>query len=211
MQNINYYTSERLEIFPFIPRNVKKTLDVGCGTGKFSKLLKEDRDIETWGIEAVEPVAQDAKKNIDHVLTGTYETVCDDLPLNYFDCIFFNDVLEHMLCPEACLLRIKENLRENGVLIASIPNVRHISVLKEIMIRKDWHYREFGILDKTHFRFFTKKSIIRMFHECGYDITVTGINKGRGAWKCELINILTFGLLFNDIKHVQYLVVAKKK
>ena len=211
MQDTNYYSSIRQEIYPYIPQNIRKTLDVGCGSGEFSKFLKTERDVETWGIEMVESVAEKAKNNIDNVLIGTYESVFNTLPENYFDCVFFNDVLEHMPNPEDCLMKLRDKLQENATIIASIPNVRHLSILKEFLIKKDWRYRDFGILDRTHLRFFTRKSIGRMFSECGYNYKLTGLNKGKDSWKCDLLNISTLGLLFNDIKYIQYIVVAHAK
>lgn len=207
----HYYFGEKKEIIPFIPQDIKKTLDVGCASGSFSVHLKNVFDTETWGIEMVEEIASIAKTKLDHVLTGSFDDVHESLPKSYFDCIFFNDVLEHMADPESCLRKIKENLIQGGIVIASIPNIRHINALKGLLIHKDWKYVDSGIMDRTHLRFFTKKSIIRMFHDCGYEIKqIKGTNSISPYCLTSIINLLTFKAL-DDIKHQQFVVVATSR
>lgn len=208
MQNTDYYSFERNEVFQFIPQGIEKTLDVGCAAGAFSSKLKKERNIETWGIEMEKAAAEIAKTKLDNVLIGSFDEIADTLPLEYFDCIFFNDVLEHMPYPEACLTKIKTHIQRNGRIIASIPNIRYIDVLKELILQKDWHYKDSGILDRTHLRFFTKKSIIRMFKDCGYTIDqIKGINGVSHFCLTSLINKVLFNSL-EDIKYKQFVVVA---
>lgn len=208
---LNYYTNERKEIYPFIPENITKTLDIGCATGGFSAGLKAVLNIETWGIEIVESAAKEADLKLDKVLHGSYDEVSCHLPKNYFDCIFFNDVLEHMTNPESCLLQVKENLAEGGHIVASIPNMRYVEVLKELIFKKDWKYKDSGILDKTHLRFYTKKSMRRMIEDCGFKVEqMEGI---RSVGPYCLTSIINFFLLnkLEDIKHQQYVIVASVK
>lgn len=208
MKDSDYYSSDRKEIFPFIPHGIKKTLDVGCATGVFSAKLRKERSTEAWGIEMLEEAAEIAKTKLDKVLIGSFDEVSDNLPQKYFDCIFFNDVLEHMPYPETCLSKIKTNIHPEGKIMASIPNIRHIEVLRELLFQKDWHYKDSGILDRTHLRFFTKKSIIRMFEDCGYKVDqITGINGVSSFCLTSIINKILFNSL-DDIKYKQFLVVA---
>lgn len=209
--NTNYYSYERKELQSFIPSGITRTLDVGCASGAFSVGLKNDFGVETWGIEMVHDVAEVAKTRLDRVLTGTFDEVYDDLPEKYFDCIFFNDVLEHMPNPEDCLEKIKKCLSPNGCIIASIPNMRYINVLKELVLKKDWEYKESGIMDKTHLRFFTKKSMARMFDKCDYDIKqLRGIHKISPYCLTSIINALLFNRI-EDVKYMQFVVVASPR
>ncbi|MBD8349393.1 MULTISPECIES: class I SAM-dependent methyltransferase [unclassified Dysgonomonas] len=208
MQNADYYSFDRKEIFPFIPQNIEKTLDVGCAAGVFSNKLKKERNPETWGIEMQKEAAEIAKTRLDKVLIGSFDEVSDDLPQQYFDCVFFNDVLEHMPYPETCLTKIKANVHPKGKIIASIPNMRHIEVLRELLFQKDWKYKDSGILDRTHLRFFTKKSIIRMFKDCGYKIDlIKGINSVSPYCLTSILSKLSLNSL-DDIKHKQFIIVA---
>lgn len=208
MKKEEYYFSEREELLPFIPSNIAKTLDVGCASGSFSEQLKKNFNTESWGIEMVEEYALIAKDKLDYALHGTFDEVYQDLPKTYFDCIFFNDVLEHMINPEDCLKKIKTNLQPRKIIIASIPNIRYINSLKNLILKKDWKYEDSGIMDKTHLRFFTKKSIIRMFENCGYKIEkIEGIRSVSPYCLTSIMNCLTFNAL-DDIKHQQFVVVA---
>lgn len=209
--NSDYYSFERKEVQSFIPAGIKRTLDVGCAAGAFSASIKENLDIETWGIEMVADVAEIAKTKLDKVLVGTFEEVHNELPVKHFDCIFFNDVLEHMPDPESCLINIKQHLTSDGCIIASIPNVRFVDVLKDLIFKKDWEYQESGIMDKTHLRFFTKKSMIRMFDKCGYNIKqIKGIHSVSRYSLTSIINLLMFNRI-EDIKSRQFVVVAFPK
>lgn len=206
----SYYGGYREDLFPFIPQEIKKSLDIGCGEGGFSIKLKQDMNTETWGIETDKKSAEIAKENLDKVLIGSYEEVFEQLPEKYFDWIFFNDVLEHMIEPENCLINSLNNLHENGHIMISIPNMRQAKVLSELLIYKDWRYKVSGIQDKTHLRFYTKKSIMRMVNECGYDIEqIFGINP-MNHWMITMVNIITFNF-FEDTKYQQYVVIAKPK
>lgn len=205
----NYYSNNRIEMKKFIPQDAKKILDIGCGEGIFCNSLKKI-DTELWGVEMNEKIGSIAKEKLDKVFVGDISLVLDDLPSNYFDCIVFNDVLEHMINPYSVLKRIKNKLSSNGVVVCSIPNVRHVRVLRDLLFGKQWKYQESGILDKTHLRFFTKKSIKDMFNDADYQILeIRGIN-GTKWWKFFWINIFTFGF-FSDSRFIQFACVAKLK
>ena len=208
MQKQDYYFSERKELISFIPSGIRKTLDVGCASGTFSEQLKKNFNTESWGIEMVEEYAIMAKDKLDHSLHGSFDDVYHNLPENYFDCIFFNDVLEHMIYPEDCLKKIKKNLQPGKTIIASIPNIRYINILKNLLFKRDWKYEDSGIMDRTHLRFFTKKSILRMFEDCGYKIQyIRGIRSVSPYCLTSIINLLLFNSL-DDVKHQQFVVVA---
>jgi len=203
----NYYGMARYEVAAFIPQNIRTILDIGCGQGAFLKLVKDQLGAETWGIEMVIEVAEKAKNNADHILEGKVEDVLNLIPDAYFDCITLNDVLEHLIEPTEVLKMIKPKLSAKGVIIASIPNVWICSNLYELLIKRDWEYKEFGILDSTHLRFFTKISMKRMFEKAGYKlIKQKGINNVT-SWKFKLFNLLTLGA-FNDSKYTQFVCIA---
>lgn len=205
----DYYNKIRFEMIKYLPSNAKKILEVGCGNGVFAEVIKKQNEAEVWGIEMMPNEAAGAAELIDKVFTGTCEEHLEALPANYFDVIYFNDVLEHMVDPYQVLKDLKSKLSPNGVIISSIPNMRYHSALSALLFKKDWKYDTHGIMDFTHLRFFTKKSIVRMFEEAGYQIDVCeGINRTRSI-KPILYNVLTL-FTQRDIFYLQYATVAKK-
>ncbi|MFI5260382.1 MAG: class I SAM-dependent methyltransferase [Candidatus Paceibacteria bacterium] len=205
-----YYTKARIEMLEFVPLNAKKILDIGCGSGIFSALVKKQRNAEVWGVEMANEVAVDAKKKIDVVLVGDITTLLEKLPEKYFDCIICNDVLEHLTNPYSLLSALKEKLSESGVIVFSLPNVRYFGNLKNLLIQKDWHYQDEGILDRTHFRFFTEKSMRRMFNDCGYEIIAMHGLRPIDSWKFSLLNTLVLGNL-SDARYLQFAGTARPK
>ncbi len=208
---IGYYTWGRREMLDFIPTSAKKILDVGCGEGIFGSVIKTERDAEVWGIEICEKAVLNATKRLDKVIISDFENnKTQQLLKGYFDCIVFNDVLEHFKNPWDVLKNASRYLCYNGIIVASIPNVRYFENLKNIVFHKKWEYTEAGIMDKTHLRFFTVKSIEDIFQACGYTIVrLEGIHSKRFPWKFRLFNWLLFNAL-DDTRFRQFACVAQK-
>ena len=207
----SYFCYTRSEMLKFIPSDVCKVLEIGCAEGAFGQLLKDSRKVEVWGVEISESAANKARLKLDHVVIGDFENDKLNIPTSYFDCVIFNDVLEHFRYPWAVLKKTLEYLKKDGCVVASIPNVRYFENLKNIVLHKKWEYVESGIMDKTHLRFFTEKSICNMFKRCGYDIVrIEGIRSERFPWKIGLLNRLLFNAL-DDTKFQQFACVAHRK
>lgn len=192
----------------YLPEDAGKIIDVGCGNGSFAQSVKKKSGAEVWGIEYTREGAREAEKVIDKVFSGSCEENLDSLPDHYFDVAFFNDVLEHMPDPSRLINQFKTKLTSGGIVISSIPNIRYHNALLPILFEKDFKYKSSGVMDYTHLRFFTSKSIRRMFREQGYEILRhEGINRSKSL-KPILYNI---PLLFTqmDIFYPQYATVAK--
>src|SRR5262245_1307757 len=208
----SYYEDARSEMVPFVPPEARAILDVGCGGGAFGALLKSAESTrEVWGVEPVEAIAQTARLRIDRVLVGTFTNPID-LPREYFDEVVFNDSLEHFPEPYSPLELCKSVLKPNGVVVASVPNVRYIENVKHFLIEQDWRYTNDGILDTTHLRFFTKKSLVRTFEEAGYEVLrLRGINRRTWTgWKMALIERLLRGRV-EDMMFLQFALVARPR
>ncbi|GAA4897202.1 hypothetical protein GCM10023311_22480 [Flaviramulus aquimarinus] len=202
-----YYNDDREEMLIYLPKSAKKILDVGCGNGIFATNLKRMNNAEVWGIELMKEEAEIARKELFKVFDGPCEENIELLPDNYFDVIYFNDVLEHLTDPYTVLKKIKSKLNKGGIIISSIPNIRYHNVLIPLIFKKKFEYEAYGVLDRTHLRFFTKKSIKTMYENLGYKIiTHEGINGSRSL-KPILYNI---PMLFTatDIKYPQFATVV---
>ena len=152
----------------YLPQTYERVLEVGCGAGGFFDHLRQP--CEVWGVEPNPEAAQAARKKLHRVLTGRFDRIADELPDGYFDVVVCNDVIEHMDDHDAFLEAIKFKLQPGGHIVGSIPNVRHITALFKLLIAKDWPYSESGILDRTHLRFFTQRSLMRTLRDHGYAI-----------------------------------------
>src|SRR5918992_1179237 len=90
-------------------------------------------------------------------------------PDQRFDVVVYGDVLEHLVDPEAVLLRTARILAPGGYVVASIPNVAHGSVRLSLMAGQ-FRYTDTGLLDRTHLRFFDEAGVEELFEGAGYAI-----------------------------------------
>jgi len=156
------YIGVRNDIISLVPTNAARILDIGCSIGINGKeIKKKNENAEVIGIEIDREMANEAEKNIDKVILGNIEQIklTDYFSIDFFDCIIFADVLEHLKEPWSVLKNAVKHLKPDGVVIISIPNIRHYTTIFNLIFRGYWPYRERGIHDKTHLRFFTLKNI----------------------------------------------------
>lgn len=202
-----YYAQPRPEMLPFVPETAKRVMELGCAEAAFAATVKQRTGAEVWGIEFNEQAAEHARSVIDRVLVGDAEEQIARLPDGYFDAIVCNDVLEHLVEPGATLQQLRQKLAPGGVVVASIPNIRFLPALSQVVFRKDFPQEDAGIFDRTHLRFFTRKSIVRLFETAGFTVrNMQGINAYRGPLGV-LLTLITFGY-FSDVFYTQYACVA---
>jgi len=206
--DLQYFSGLRRDMVQFVPSGIQTMLEIGCGVGEFSRVIQQQFDAEVWGIEPNAEAAVLAAAVLKKVLNGTIEANIDNLPDAFFDCICMNDVIEHLVDPWTVLQQLKAKLTPNGVLVASIPNVRHYKNLENLLLRGDWRYTDAGLLDRTHLRFFTPKSMQRFFSECGYRMTRFGGIRQSRKFKLRVLCWLSFGRLW-DIAYLQFAIVAR--
>lgn len=205
----DYYSNVRKEMLEYLPPDARRIIDIGCGSGVFGRAIQNKQNAEVWGLELMPKEAREAEKHLDKVFSGPVEDYLEALPKDFFDVIYLNDVLEHLVDPYKVLKSLKNNLTPNGVVISSIPNIRYHNALIKLLVKKDWEYEEFGVMDHTHLRFFTGKSIRRMYEDLGYKVILhEGINKSRSL-KPYLYNI-PFLFTQLDIRYPQYATIARK-
>jgi SAM-dependent methyltransferase len=200
------YDFDRAELLPFLPDSSRSLLDVGCGSGAFGRLLRSRRPgMELWAVEPDQASALAARDGFDHVLVGHFPDA--RLPRGRFDVILCADVLEHMTSPETALDAARGAVTPAGVMVASIPNVRHWrAVLWPLLRHGTWTYCERGILDRTHLRFFTRRSACELFTGRGWAVeSVTSINMIRRE---RLLSRLSAHVL-DDFLTPQYVVIAR--
>lgn len=168
-----YSTWIRWEIIALVdkPRTQPiKVLEIGCACGGTLLQIKNTYpQAILYGIELNEQASASARQFAD-VIAADIEKAVLPYPEEFFDYIILADVLEHLENPWRALENIKRYLQQGGQILASIPNVMHFSVLRNLL-QGNWIYEAAGILDKTHLRFFTLNQIKSMFEDAGYKVT----------------------------------------
>lgn len=157
-----------MKIASLISKN-SRVLDVGCGTGSTTELIMRETQARVVGIE---PDA--ARKTVAcgrglEVFDGT---LSDDFLREHglFDTIVFADVLEHLPNPGELVLLAERGLAPGGSIVASVPNIAHWSVRLNLL-RGRFDYRDCGIMDATHLRWFTHDALHRFFDRLGFQVT----------------------------------------
>jgi SAM-dependent methyltransferase len=206
-----YFTHSRPEMLPFVPSGARTILDVGCGAGAFGAALKARRsDAVVTGVEIDPRAAEAARARLDRVLTGDALAALASLGDERFDTIVLNDVLEHVVDPEALLRDLAAHVAAGGCVVASIPNVREFFTVVDLALRGRWEYTDEGILDRTHLRFFTRASLDGLFGRGGFALErVVGINR-TGSAKFKLFDLLTLGR-FSEMGYLQWACVARPR
>jgi SAM-dependent methyltransferase len=151
-----------------------RVLDAGCGFAATSERI-EKLGNEVTGIEESAVACEVAGKRISRIVQADLRDA--DLGDEQFDVLIFADVLEHVPWPVGVLKTYLRYVKPGGSVIVSLPNVGLWSVRFAHFFGR-WEYEETGVLDRTHLRFFTRKSARWLLGECGLAPVRTTYNPG---------------------------------
>jgi 2-polyprenyl-3-methyl-5-hydroxy-6-metoxy-1,4-benzoquinol methylase len=145
----------------------KSVLEVGCATGYFTKAMVE-HGCKVVGIELDPAAAAVAEKWAERVVVGDVDRgeLWDDIDDESFDVVLCGDVLEHLRDPLGALRSAVRKLKPDGVVVVSLPNVAHGDV-RLGLLHGAFRYRDLGLLDRTHVRFFTLESSRELLRDAG--------------------------------------------
>jgi 2-polyprenyl-3-methyl-5-hydroxy-6-metoxy-1,4-benzoquinol methylase len=142
----------------------RRLLDVGAADGYLAQLLTE-RGFDVTCVEGNPILASEARRKCACVLLSDLNREVPHIDGTY-DVIVYGDVLEHLQDPLTALLQLNRSLARDGVVLISVPNVAHLWIRIQLMLGK-FDYAERGILDRTHLRFFTRKSFKKFVQDAG--------------------------------------------
>ena len=185
----SYYSLPRADVIELLPRPLGRVLDVGCGEGGASEPLRTAGADRISGIELLPGPAERAGDRYDEVVFGDAIEVVGQLEAP-FDTILCYDVLEHLVDPAALLHRLLEASAPGGHLHVSVPNASHVSLLRDLILRGTFGYAPFGHRDATHLRWFTRRDIVALVGECGWNLVSTAHSP---LHRTEGLNRLTRG------------------
>lgn len=149
----------------------KMVLEIGCANGRMSKLLQAN-GCRVIGIELNAHLAEQAKPYCETVIVGDIEEdgllSCDQ----QFDVVLMADVLEHLAYPDRLLERLHRHLKPGGHIVIAVPNIAYWAMRLTLLFgRFDYSLRG-GLLDSTHLRFFTRRTLEAMVAACGYRMEI---------------------------------------
>ncbi len=147
-------------------------LDIGCGEGELAQELAEQNEVVGVDILSTPRNRGALKDYVQIDLENGSLADNEKLYGSKFDRILLPDVLEHLRNPEKVLSDCQELLAPDGRILVSLPNVANITVRFSLLFGR-WSYSDRGILDKTHVRFYTRKSGKRLIEGCGYRVVQT--------------------------------------
>ena len=184
---------------PALIKSGKRVLDVGCASGYLAERLAQ-KECQIFGIEIDKKAAGKARKYCQQVIETDVEMV-DKLPFseNFFNVIIYSDILEHLRRPDLVLARFSKYLTDDGLIIASIPNIARIEFRLKLALGK-FGYQESGILKKDHLRFFTLATAKKMFQEAGYKIV-----------KIDYTGLGSRIRIFPTLFAFQFIIIAQKE
>jgi 2-polyprenyl-3-methyl-5-hydroxy-6-metoxy-1,4-benzoquinol methylase len=167
-----YYANTRSDLVALLERPLGSVLDVGCGSGGVGPGLRAAGATRLVGVELLPEAAAQARVTYDRVLDGPIDTVIGDLA-ERFDTILCLDVLEHLVDPTGVLVGLHDVVAPDGRLAVSVPNVRHYSVLRDLLVAGTFGYAEHGIRDSTHLRWFTRRDMHSELEATGWRVDRT--------------------------------------
>jgi 2-polyprenyl-3-methyl-5-hydroxy-6-metoxy-1,4-benzoquinol methylase len=163
-----YFANTRADVVAKLPRPLGRVLDVGCGSGGVSRSLRAAGAGPIEGIEINPGAAEKARDVLDAVHVGSVEQILLSGELTgRFDTIVAYDVLEHLADPATVLTA----LRPLGARIhVSVPNARHHSLVRDLVVRGTFGYTDWGHRDRTHLRWFTRRDIEALLTDTGWTV-----------------------------------------
>jgi len=162
--SLDYSFQIRLDLIEMmdLQREGLRVLEIGCACGAtLREIGHRNPTANLYGVELNEKAAEVAAP-FATILSMDVERLDPAEIKERFDYIVMGDVVEHLLDPWAAIQNMRELLVPGGAIVASIPNVAHISNLYNVLGGR-WTYKDMGLLDRTHFRFFTRQEIIKLF------------------------------------------------
>ena len=213
-----YFHNIRKELLDLIPTEKRHShlLEIGAGEGNTLIYAKENGYADfIYGVELCKiDNSNQTNKLFSDFIIANIENIELPFEKSKFDVIICGDVLEHLIDPYEALKKLNRYLKNDGIIIASIPNIREWQTMKTIFFNGDFRYSNAGILDHTHLRFFTKKNIIELFENNEFTVKqIISSNKSSALRYLKRLRFIKFflKLFFEEFTTSQYYIIASKK
>jgi 2-polyprenyl-3-methyl-5-hydroxy-6-metoxy-1,4-benzoquinol methylase len=213
------YTGARLDILRHVTGKALRILDVGCATGANGRyLLAHGHGREVVGIELSPDMAEVARAAYGKVIAGSLDDAEVLRRLSEearFDCAILGDVLEHTVQPDRVLQCVVAQVKDDGQVIVSVPNMQHLDVFLHLFVQGDWPSNDRGIFDRTHIQMFTRKRLLRVLEAAGLETVSLHRNfRARDRLGSRFSSYpfsWVFRRVFKDLFTFQYIAVTRKR
>lgn len=220
-ERVSSYTGNRSDILECIPLSSMTILDVGCSNGALGEeLRKQVPDRRVLGIEFDSDFCAEASKRLNSVIQADmnhFEWI-DHYEPELFDCMIFADVLEHLNDPWQVLRSSVNALAPDGLVVISLPNIRHISALYSIFVKGSFPRLNRGIFDSTHLRWFTLADSIDLCKQAELQVVkvvsrprIVDTPGGRVNTFVDKHSLITSLPLIREFTAYQYILLAKRQ
>jgi SAM-dependent methyltransferase len=212
-----YYSNVRPELVGMLDPEGQNVLEVGCAAGAMGSALLGKGAAQVVGLDVHEPALALARQRLSAAHRVDLNALPElPYPDGHFHIMTFADVLEHLIEPAAVLRHLRRWLSDAGRIQISIPNVRHESVVLPLLVEGRWEYADWGILDRTHLRFFTRQGVLKLLADAGFELEgrMAGVQTGRPPYLAKAVELVE--ALGGDVKRfledcdvVQFVLLAR--
>ncbi len=217
--NLDLQTQNSLSIIIDRIKPNSTILEFGPANGRLTKYLKEQLFCKVYSVEIDKEAAKDAKRYSEEIIVDDIENYSwlEKFNTIEFDYIIFADVLEHLYNPLLVLKKAKSLLKDSGSILISLPNIAHNSIIMELL-DNCFNYQSTGLLDNTHIRFFTKKTIDKLIADSNLQISYeSAVYKSPPQTEfrknyTDIANSIATNLYYHKYGEVyQFIIEAKKR
>jgi SAM-dependent methyltransferase len=175
-RSVGVYASVNEAVLTRIPPTSRNILDLGCGNGALGGVLKHRQSCRVVGVTISEEEAELSERRLDVVWLADLESF-EFPPGERFDCVICSHVLEHLVRPDALLSRLSLSgaLESGGVLVVALPNVLHWRQRLRFL-RGEFRYTDWGLMDRTHLRFYDFTSAQELVCGSGFEISEASVD-----------------------------------
>lgn len=187
--------------YSYIVNQVKKTdkyiLDLGCSSGFIGQQIKKlYKKVIIYGLDYNKRDIIQAKKVLDVAKVSDLNNFKHTDVDQQFNLIILADIIEHLTSPKKLLKQLPYLLKPHGRIVLSIPNFSHYSVVNKLLSQK-WKYDSYGILDKTHVKFYNYKSIVKLLESKKFYIQKINLNQSLPEPSVQILEFIQNKLPLN--------------
>jgi 2-polyprenyl-3-methyl-5-hydroxy-6-metoxy-1,4-benzoquinol methylase len=154
------------EVLRWVPKTARTALDLGCGAGGNARELS-NRGCLVDGITLSEGEAEVARQVCERVFVRNLEQGLPSDTKEHYDVVIASHVLEHICFPEKLLSDVRDRMNADSILIVALPNLLYWRNRLDLFAGR-FVYEEGGLMDNTHFRWYTFKTAAELFVRHGF-------------------------------------------